>query len=187
MVAQISVFPPISAAGVSAGATATLPTVAIGGAFIPGAALGLLPTILQARGGPFAPKKERFPQIKPGDLLKAALAIQALSERGLQPVSSIDPFTGNLVVSTADQSGVLTTILGEKFAREALAPTREELDELSIVRQQVVDSFASPTARVAAPGVVTRGRQAQPRRLGGPCAGVTTGFSRLNCARGGIS
>jgi len=187
MVDPISVFPPISSAGVAAGSTPPIPTEALGGALIPGLALGLLPAILMARGGPLEPPRERFPGLRPGDILRAGIAISELSERGLQPVVSTDPFTGDLVVSTADQSRVLETILGERFAREELRPSPEEIAEVGTARQAVIDSFAAPTARVGAPGVVTRGRQAKPRRLGGPCAGVTTGFMRLNCARGGIS
>jgi len=178
-----------SLAGGSAGAGAALPTVALGGPFIPLAALQILPIALQARGGPFEPERERAPGIKPGDLLRAALQIQALSERGLVPVASTDPFTGNLVVSTEDQSPILETLLGEKFAREELAPGPEEIQEVRSARDAVVRALAMPTARVVAPGVVARRSSdlARRRQIGGPCAAANTGFSRLNCARGGFS
>jgi len=194
VVDPISVFPPISAAGRAAGAAtgataAGLPTSALFGAAIPGLALGLLGTILTAQGGPFAPERERFPRQKPGDLLEAALAIQALSEQGLTPRVSTDPFTGDLVVSTADQSSVLQTLLGERFAREELRPSPEEVGEVLTFREEVVRSLAVPTARVVAPGVVARRTSdlGKTSRLGGPCAGATTGFNRLNCARGGFA
>jgi len=169
--------------------TPAVATTAFGGPFIPLAALQILPIALQARGGPFEPARDRFPGIKPGDILRAALQIQSLSERGLVPVSSTDPFTGDLVVSTQDQSANLETLLGEKFAREELAPGPEEIQEIRSVRDAVVRSLAMPTARRVGPGVVARRSSdlARPRRIAGPCAAANTGFSRLNCARGGFS
>jgi len=174
---------------VAAVAAAVPPTVAFGGPGIPLVALQILPLALMARGGPFEPARDRFPGISPGDLLRAALQIQALSESGLVPVASTDPFTGDLVVSTQDQSPVLETLLGEKFAREALAGTPEEIEEVRTFRDEVVDRLAMPTARVAGPGVVSKGSRdvVVSRRLGGPCAGLNTGFSRINCERGGFA
>lgn len=135
------------------------------------------------------PQGEGFPRIRPGDLLRAALDIQALSERGLTPVASTDPFTGDLVVSTQDQSGVLFDILGSKFASRELAATPEEIEETRSFRDLVVRELARPTARVLAPGVVGRRDSdlAVSRRLGGPCAAANTGFTRLRCGRGGFS
>lgn len=169
--------------------TPAVATQALGGAFIPGLALGLLPIVLQAPGGPLAPATEGSPRIKPGDLLRAALGIQALSERGLVPVASFDPFSGDLVVSTQDQSGVLTDILGSKFASEALAPTQAEIAEIGTVRDEIVRSLAMPTARRVGPGVVARRSSdlSSARRLGGPCAAANTGFTRLRCGRGGFT
>jgi len=194
VVDPISVFPPISAAGRAVGvggaaAAAAVPTSALFGAAFPPLALSFLPFALQARGGPFEPERERFPGIKPGDLLKAALDIQALSEAGQVPVASTDPFTGDLVVSTADQGPVLETLLGERFAREELRATPEEVGEVLTFREEVVRNLAVPTARVVAPGVVARRTSdlAKVSRLGGPCAGANTGFYRLNCARGGFA
>ncbi len=181
---------PLPAAPAATGAVAAAaPTVALGGPFIPLAALQILPIALQARGGPFEPARDRLPGIKPGDILRAALQIQSLSERGLVPVSSTDPFTGDLVVSTQDQSANLETLLGEKFAREELAPGAEEIQEIRSARDAVVRALATPTARVVAPGVVARRTSdlARRRQIAGPCAAANTGFSRLNCARGGFS
>ncbi len=167
-------------------------------------------------GQVLSPKGPRSPQVQPGDILRLALGVQALSERGLQPVVSTDPFTGDTVLSTADQAGVLQTILGEKFAREALAPTaadiREVFDfqqeairlgragllepglagapvETPTVRDQVVANLTVSSARVVAPGVVARRSSDLDvrSRLGGPCAGVNTGIMRLRCARGGFA
>lgn len=180
-------LPAAPAAG--APAAAPIATTALGGAAIPALGLSILPIALQARGGPLEPARDRFPGIKPGDLLRAALAIQGLSEQGLVPVASTDPFTGDLVVSTADQSGVLETILGERFAREELRATPQEVEEVRTLRDEVVGALAKPTARVVAPGVVARRTSdlAKVSRLGGPCAGANTGFNRLNCARGGFA
>ena len=174
---------------VAAVAAAVPPTVALGGPAIPLVALQILPLALQARGGPFEPARDRFPGISPGDLLRAALQIQALSESGLVPVASTDPFTGDLVVSTQDQSPVLETLLGEKFAREALAGTPEEVEVVRTFRDEVIDRLATPTARMVAPGRVSRGSRdvVASSRLGGPCAGLNTGFSRINCERGGFA
>jgi len=135
---------------------------------------------------------------------------------------SRDPFTGNLVLSTADQNPFLFEILGERFAREALATTPEESRALFAererfiesrrvspvfpittaevpvstdpavdqVREQVILGLVATSPKVVAPGVVS-GRTAKStrpgRRLGGPCAGVTTGFQRLTCGRGGFT
>jgi len=170
-------------------------------------------TGVQARGGPLQTPFQRAPGISPGDVIRASLATQALSERGLIPVVSTDPFTGNLVVSTQDQSENLFNLLGERFAREAFRSTPSESAEIFAERQAFIQSrrlnpvfpvgVDPPTAEVRAaivgdlsrvsptviaPGVVSSARpSAMTRRLGGPCAGVTTGFQRLNCARGGIS
>jgi len=146
----------------------------------------------------------------PGEFLKLALDIQALSERGLTPILDVDPFTGGLVLSTTDQSASLFNLLGERFAKEALAGTPEEsaagfalreafiqtapgfptpVQEEPTVRDQVVAALSTTTAKVVAPGIVAKKSSSlvSTRRLGGPCAGANTGFSRLNCARGGFS
>jgi len=186
------------------------------------AAAGVIITGLGSRGGPLstavgAPKG-------PDSAALTALINQgvALRARGLIPVTSTDPFTGALVLSTEDQSQFLFDILGERFAREALATTPEESRELfetreafiesrrvspvfpittavvpvstdpgvDQVREQVIQSLVATTPKVVAPGVVS-GRTAKStrpgRRLGGPCAGVTTGFERITCARGGFT
>jgi len=170
---------------------------------IPSIAPVVLGAALQARGGPLAPSFQRAPGLKPGDILRTALDIQALSESGRVPRVSTDPFTGNLVVSTEQQTAGLFNLLGERFAREALATTPEESAitfaereafiasrrlPTTEVRAAIVENFARVSPAVIAPGVVSSTRPgATIRRLGGPCAGITTGFQRLNCARGGIS
>jgi len=182
-------------------AAAILPTSVIGG--IIGAAGPLAGvTGLQARGGPLS-TFERAPRIKPGDILRIALAAQALSESGQTPRIATDPFTGNLALSTVGQSAGLFNLLGERFAREALASTPAESAEIfrereqfiatvdspvTAARQQVVLALSRESPKQVAPGVVSSALPSgMSRRLGGPCAGVTTGFARLNCARGGIS
>lgn len=190
MVDPISVFPAISGGGVAAGGggAAAAPTTAFLGPVFPLLGLQVVIAGLQAPGGPFAPTPDRFPSIKPGDLLKTALDIQALSEAGKVPVASIDPFTGDLVVSTADQAPILETLLGERFAREELRATPAEVEEVRTFRDEVVRSLARPTARVVAPGVVARRTSdlARTSRLAGPCTGLNTLQARRDCARGGF-
>jgi len=182
-------------------------------AVVLGTIQAVAPAVLGATVQTLVTKKERFPQISPGDILRAALATQALSERGLVPVVSTDPFTGNLVVSTQDQSAGLFNLLGERFAREALASTPAESaavfaerqafiesrrlnpvfptpfeEPVETVREQVIAPLIRTSPSMIAPGVVSSVRPvAASRRLGGPCAGITTGFARLNCGRGGFT
>ncbi len=157
---------------------------------------------------------ERIGKIRPGDILRAALDVQALSERGADPVVSTDPFTGDVVVSTRDQERNLMGILEDKAAREILAPFPEEITQIRELRDIVIDAgrrintsdlrlqgqvSAVPvstraTARLIAPGVVGRGNvpstqatSLRQSRLSGPCAGPQTGFSRLRCAQGAFT
>ncbi len=152
----------------------------------------------------------RSPKIAPGEFLRTALQIQALSERGLVPVISTDPFTGATVLSTEDQLPGLFNLLGERFARATLAGTPEESAALlgareefiesrregtppasstPTVRDQVVAALSTSTAKPVAPGIVAKKSSSlvTSRRLGGPCAAANTGFNRLNCARGGFA
>jgi len=182
-------------------------------AVVLGTIQAVAPAVLGVTVQTLLTKKERFPGLSPGDILRTAIQTQALSERGLVPRVSTDPFTGNVVISTEDQSAGLFNLLGERFAREALASTPEESaatfaareafiesrrvnpffptvpdPAVETVRDQVVASLVRESPTQVAPGVVSPSRpQAMTRRLAGPCAGITTGFERLNCARGGIS
>ncbi len=154
--------------------------------------------------------------VPPGRILNLALQTQALSERGLVPVISIDPFTGDDVISTEDQSGILNTLLEERADRLFFAPFPEELADIQRVQQAFIQAgregripppaappvpettiaaaVASPraTARLVAPGVVSRGnvvpmaRESISSRLATPCAGPQTGISRLRCGAGGF-
>jgi len=177
------------------------------GAIIAAAAPVVISTAIQAEQ---SRRANPSPKIKPGEFLRLALDIQALSERGLDPVLNVDPFTGGTVLSTTDQSLGLFDLLGTRFASAALAGTpedsaaifraREEFinqapfppgvpPETQTVRAEVVDALTPVTGRVVAPGVVAKKSSglAMSRRLGGPCAAANTGFSRLTCARGGFS
>lgn len=167
----------------------------------------LLETVVTAELNNAATKPSK---VKPGEFLKLALNIQALSESGLVPVLSVDPFSGDTVLSTSDQAAGLFDLLGTKFAREFLAPTPAEIEEIRVardasialgqgpsvqpvtaptLRDEVVQALAPSTGRVVAPGVVAKKSSglAVSTRLGGPCAAANTGFSRLNCARGGFA
>jgi len=183
------------------------------GVIVGALAPAIIGTGLSAPGGPLAGPQTRFPRLSPGNILRTAIQTQALSERGLVPVVSTDPFTGNVVISTSDQSEGLFNLLGERFAREVLASTpaesaaifaeREAFIEsrrvtpvfpvgvpapVDDLRQQVIGPLLRESPQVVAPGVVSSVRPgAVSRRLGGPCAGITTGFARLNCGRGGFT
>lgn len=172
-----------------------------------------IPIVLGAVGQSLLTPRERFPKVAPGEILRLALDIQALQEKRLTPVLSIDPFTGATVLSTSDQSPVLFNLLGERFAREALRGTLAESAAIFRAREELIESrrqfpvfpgsvgeettprdvvnqaLSTSTAKVVAPGVVERKTSSLTarRRLGGPCAGLNTGFSRLNCARGGFA
>lgn len=142
--------------------------------------------------------------------------ILAIVNRGGTPVVSKDPFTGARVLSTESQAPFLFDILGERFAREFFAAQEEarvlpSLTEVGVrfggvstvapvapvparavdvQREQVIQSLVATSPKVIAPGVVSSrtAKSTRPgRRLGGPCAGVTTGFQRLSCARGGFA
>ncbi len=131
--------------------------------------------------------------------------IQALKARGLEPNLSRDPFTGGLVVSSADQFGVLQEILFERERQRVLAPSPQEIAEIRSFRQAFIDvgrtqglpdprvaaaaaivepaalpqmvASTSVTARLVAPGVVERGRtpRVTSRRLTSRLAGECAG------------
>ncbi len=174
--------------------------------------LAVIPTLGAAALGQgvsagLAPSQAQF-KIKPGDLLRAALEIQALSERGQVPVASTDPFSGNLVVSTADQAQNLFGILSDRADRLDLPFTEEDTGALFAARERFIDAAAATarptsalrgvnapsftnrvTARPAPGGGVARGgipsaSASRTSRLSSPCAGPQTGISRLRC--GGI-
>jgi len=168
-------------------------TTALGGGLVSGLTSAVGPLLI---GQSIQPRGGRAPGIKPGDLLRAALDIQALSERGLVPRVSTDPFTGNLVVSTMDQTPILNELLADRTIRELLAPTESELSGIRAVRSttlSLVPGQGSATARQVAPGRVERGPSitssaaAVTRNLSGPCAGATSGFQRVQCNVGGFA
>jgi len=186
---------------------------------LPALAAGVIVQGVSARGGPLATGVSAPKGPPSGELQKLIDAGLALAARGLVPVQSVDPFTGNLVLSTEDQQGFLFDILGERFAREALAATPAEsaaifrereafiesrranpvfpgtvapvaVDPVDQTRERIVQSLVATSPKLIAPGVVSSrtARSTRPgRRLGGPCAGITTGFQRLSCARGGFT
>jgi len=159
--------------------------------------------------------RQQFPKLNPGDLLRASLEIQGISEQGQQPVFGVDPFTGNFVISTADQSPNLNKILLDRAVREESlrqqaesppplfsgSPFRTTIDQPLELREIVVREFnAAPaqvalvpespraTKRLVAPGVVNKGNTPNEReRRSGPCAGRQTGLSRLRCGEGGFT
>ncbi len=147
-------------------------------------------------------QRSRFPGIKPGDFLKAALEIQALSETGRPPMVSTDPFTGDLVVSTADQTSILTQILADREIRrqiESLGPEvggEAELQRARLAQQiresarDLVPGTLGATGRMVGPGTVVRGelRPGLPGRpLSGPCAGGGSKLEQIRCNVGAFA
>jgi len=135
-------------------------------------------------------QKQRLPGIKPGDLLRAALDIQSLSEEGLQPRATTDPFTGNLVISTADQEANLQGILADQRLRELLAPTPEETETSArnrLVVLSLIPGTRGATGRQIAPGIVRRGEPTPGRQTSGPCAGGLSRLSQIRCNVGGFA
>jgi len=158
---------------------------------------------------------QRFPSLKPGDLLRAALEIQSVSERGDKPAFGVDPFTGDFVVSQESQAPILQQLLLDRAVRtETLrqqaesppellsgAPFRTTIDQPLELRDIVVREFnpapaivalvpESPraTRRQISPGVVNKGNTLNDReQRSGPCAGRQTGLTRLRCGEGGFT
>jgi len=134
------------------------------------------------------------PKISPGDLLKAALDIQALNARGLDPRLTTDPFTGDFVVSSADQSQFLEQILLDRAVGRESVATPRDVQEIRELRDVIIEARSgpafftpsTPTGRVTAPGVVSRGNRLR-SRVSGPCAGVLTQAQRAVCSRGGFA
>ena len=170
-----------------------VPTVAFGVPAIAGLVQSAAGGILgQAVSSIF---RERAPRLSLPSVGRSVREIVALQDRGLEPVLTKDPFSGGLVLSTADQTDVLSEILFEREQRKVFAATEEELDELRAFRQTFIDvgrerglpdprvapavgPVAAPmelkaatsnvTARLVAPGVVVRGNstpRATSRRL----------------------
>jgi len=165
-------------------AVAPVATTAVGAGLITGLTQGVSALVL---GSAISPKAGRAPKITPGALLQAALEIQALSEAGQVPRFTADPFTGNFVVSTEDQAGVLESILADRALRDLLAPTPEETLAVQRTRQTVlalVPGTIGATARQVAPGVVVRG---QLRPLSGPCAAGSSTLDQIRCNLGGFA
>jgi len=142
--------------------------------------------------------RTRFPGIKPGDFLKAALDIQALSESGQKPRITTDPFTGDFVISTEDQSSVLTQILADREINRQITALGPEVGgeaelQRAALQQQVratVPGTIGATARSVAPGVVVRGelRPGLPGRpLSGPCAGGQSTLEQIRCNERGFA
>jgi len=183
---------------------------------LPAAASGVILSGLQARGGPLftGVRAPTGPTSK--EFVALFKDVQALADRGREPLLFTDPFTGGLTLGTVDQEPFLFDILGERFAREQLAttpaesraifaarerfiesrrvspvfPTAVTAEPVDQAREQVVQSLVATSPKVIAPGVVSSrtAKSTRPgRRLGGPCAGITTGFQRLSCARGGFT
>ncbi len=100
----------------------------------------LLPLIPIVAGLTASITRPRFPQLKPGDIGKVINEARLLRKRGLEPVVSTDPFTGNVALSTQDQAALLPQLLFEAATRNQPQPST---DLASSLRQELVDVLAS--------------------------------------------
>ncbi len=73
------------------------------------------------------------------------------------------------------------------FPGAAPTPQASPVPVVDEVREQVITNLARKSPVVVAPGVVSSPTAQSRRGLGGPCAGVTTGFQRIACSRGGFT
>ncbi len=152
--------------------------------------------------------------VSPGALLKAALQIQALSEQGLTPVFSADPFGPGFTVSTEQQASRLLQLQIQRELSRTEVLTEEEVSEIRDLRDIIIEAgrrqsvpvdqilpVIPPTTRVTARliqdldrPVVVRGarttafpvRESRSSRLAGACAGAgaNTAINRIRCAGG---
>lgn len=110
------------------GAAITGPTFLPALAFLP-PVLGLLASI----------NRPRFPRLSPADILSTVSESIRLRERGLEPVVSTDPFTGNVALSTQDQANLLPQLLFEAAARDVPRPST---DQASALREILIEGLA---------------------------------------------
>ena len=114
------------------------------GAFVP-PVLGLLATI----NDPSFPKLE----VGRGGIGQVVTEAAALRSRGLTPVISTDPFTGNVALSTVDQSSLLPQLLFEAAFRDEFSATETDIDAIRSARDQLIDQLAA-TARTTLPDLL---------------------------------
>ena len=111
----------------------------------------------------------RFPGVSPGDFVRLATGVRDLRARGLQPVITTDPITGNFVLSTADQqfaSQIAATLAERQFGMLTPDESREifnlrqgfiesrRINPVFPVVQQVSSQATLPVAAQAGPALV---------------------------------
>lgn len=104
--------------GAAAGSFTGVATTAVNPLAAP--LLPLVPPLLGLLAQTLRP---RFPRLEPSEIGQAVQETISLRARGLEPVVSTDPFTGNVAISTVDQAGILDTLLAEAAARKLPPPT----------------------------------------------------------------
>lgn len=80
--------------------------------------------------------RPRFPQQKPGELGLAIREAGELRERGLQPVITTNPYTGELTIASADQP--IPQLLFERAFRQAATPSPAETRALYDARADLI-------------------------------------------------
>lgn len=120
-----------SAAGLTAGIISGAVGGLAGGIAILPLALGL--TALLTR--------PRFPRVSlgPGGIGESLRIARDIRTRGLTPVITTDPFSGNISVSTPDQSAILSRLQFEANLRRASQPTAADIDLIRQTRQRFIE------------------------------------------------
>lgn len=80
-----------------------------------------------------------FPQISVGDVARAARFNERIRARGLEPVITTDPFTGNVLLATKDQIPILGQLAKEAALRSLPQPDTELRFQ---ARQGLIDALA---------------------------------------------
>lgn len=142
-----------------------------------------IPIVASAVLQTLAPR-QRFPSLKPGDLLKTAIEIQNLTRRGLTPRLAPNPFEpGGFLLGTRDQTNI-EEIAFTLAQRKFFALTRAESAELFEIRQSFIDSFpgAAPSLPSAVPPPPLPVQQAPPQVvLGNPDTPAIDAMKSISC------
>lgn len=124
-----------------------------GGVLAEGISASLAPSLATARN-------------RPGDFLRVAQEIQRLRARGLDARVSSDPFTGNILISTADQEPILEQLAFEAAVRAATQPSQAFSEALFRARERFIESRrvfpVFPTSPGPPPAIVAAAQRVLP-------------------------
>lgn len=134
-----------------------------------GVSAALLPAVgllLPAYGALLYYTRTRFPQQKPGELGKAVAEAMLLRKKGLDPVITTNPYTGELTIGTSDQP--LDILLAERAIRTLTPP--QDTARIYELRQELI--------RQSAETAVSRGFFPTVESLPKIPKGITCGLTR---------